>query len=124
MKRKLNGLARQYQAALRKHLKQGPRASLAPAQGLGRRAMTIGLETLDLARIHEQVLVKLVSPGDSPVTRHAIVRQAGTFFANALTPIEKTHRTARETNTDLNLMIRTLSQRSVDLAASNRQLKL
>jgi signal transduction histidine kinase len=124
MKRKLNWLASQYQAALRKHLKQGLRANSGSAQGLGRRAMTIGLETLDLARIHEQALLKLISPGDSPVTRHTMVRQAGTFFADALTPIEKTHRTARDTNAHLSQIIRTLSQRSVDLAASNRQLKI
>src|SRR6266480_5722213 len=102
MKRKLTGLLRQYQAALRKHLKQGPRASLQPPQGLGRRAMIIGLETLDLARIHEQALISLVLPGYSPGTREAMVRRAGIFFAEAITPIEKTHRTARETNTHLN----------------------
>ena len=81
---------------MRKHLKQGPRASLQPAaQGLGRQAMAIGLETLDLARIHEQALITLVLPSYSPGTRDAMVRRAGTFFAEAITPIEKTHRTAR-----------------------------
>jgi len=123
MTRKLTGLSRRYQAALRKHLKQGPRASSAPAQGLGRRAMTIGLETLDLARIHEQALITLVLPSYSPSTREAMVRRAGTFFAEAITPIEKTHRTAREGNGQLIQLNQTLHQRSVDLAASNRRLK-
>ena len=85
--------------------------------------MTIGLETLDLARIHEQALVTLVLPGYSPGTRAAMVRRAGTFFAEAITPIEKTHRTAREANVRLDQMNETLRQRTVDLAASNRQLK-
>jgi signal transduction histidine kinase len=120
---KLTRLSRRYQAALRKHLKQGPRASLQPAQGLGRRAMTIGLETLDLARIHEHALIALVLPSYSPGTRDAMVRRAGTFFAEAITPIEKTHRTAREANVRLNQMIETLNRRSADLADSNRQLK-
>jgi signal transduction histidine kinase len=123
MKRKLTGLSRQYQAVLRKHLKQGPQASLQPARGLGRHAMTLGLETLDLARIHEQALIKLVLPGDPPATRDTMVRRAGTFFAEAVTPIEKTHRTALETNTHLDRLNRTLRQRSADLAASNQQLK-
>src|ERR1700686_803649 len=96
MKRNVTRLSRRYVAALRKHLKQGLRASLLPAHGLGRRAMTFGLETLDLARIHEQALITLVLPSDSPRTRDALVRRAGTFFAEAITPIEKTHRIARE----------------------------
>jgi signal transduction histidine kinase len=123
MTHKLTGLSRHYQAALRKHLKQGPRASLQPAQGLGRRAMTLGLETLDLARMHQQALITLVLPGYSPGTREAMVRRAGTFFAEAITPIEKTHRTVREANVRLTQMIETLNRRSADLDDSNRQLK-
>jgi len=123
MNRKLTGLARKYQAALRKHLEQGPRASLQPAQRLVRQAMTQGLETLDLVRIHERALVKLVLPGDSPATRAAMVRRAGTFFAEAITPIEKVHRTAHETNFHLGQINDALRQRTVSLALSNRQLK-
>ena len=123
MTRKLTGLSRRYQAALRKHLKQGPRASLQPAQGLGRRAMAIGLETLDLARIHERALITLVLPSYSPGTRDAMVRRAGTFFAEAITPIERTHRTAREDNDRLTRMNEKLHRRSAELTESNRRLK-
>ena len=123
MTRKLTWLSRRYQAALRKHLKQGLRANLQPAQGLGRRAMTLGLETLDLARIHQQALITLVLPSYSARTRDAMVRRAGTFFAEAITPIEKIHHAAREANVHLNQMIETLHRRSADLADSNRQLK-
>ena len=123
MKRKLTGLTRQYRAALRKHLKQGPRASLQRAQGLGRQAMALGLETLDLARTHEQALIKLMLPSYSPGARGAMVRRAGTFFAEAITPIEKTHRIAREANTHLSQVNHSLRQRTVELTASNRQLK-
>src|SRR6185503_12404977 len=94
-----------------------------PAKGLGRQAMTLGLATLDLARIHEQALTTVVLPSDSSSRRKGIVRRAGTFFAEAITPIEKTHRTAKEANANLSQMIRTLNQRSVELAASNRQLQ-
>jgi len=123
MGRKLSGLSRRYAAALRQHLNHGPRASLQPAQGLGRRAMALGLETLDLARFHEQALISLVLPGYSPGTRDRMVRRAGTFFAEAITPIEKTHRTAQEANAHLQQMIQTLNRRSVDLVASNRRLQ-
>ena len=123
MKRKLTGLSRQYQAALGKYLKQGPRASLQPAKGLGRQAMALSLETLDLARFHEQALITLVLPTHSPSTRDGMVRRAGTFFAEAITPLEETHRTAHETNVHLRQMKDALRQRTADLAASNRQLK-
>ena len=75
MKRNLNGLSQQYQAALRRHLKQSRPATLQPAKGLGHQAMTIGIETLDLARIHEQALIKLVLPGYSSGTREVMVRR-------------------------------------------------
>ena len=123
MGRKLNGLSQRYVAALRQHLKQGPHADLQPAQGLGRRAMALGLETLDLAKFHERALITLVLPGYSPGTRAEMIRRAGKFFAEAITPIEETHRTAQEANAHLNQMVRTLNQRSIDLAASNRQLQ-
>jgi signal transduction histidine kinase len=119
---KLTGLSRKYQAALRKHLKPGP-ARLQLAKGLGRHAMAIGLETLDLARIHERALIKLVLPKHSPETRKALVRRAGAFFAEAIIPIEKTHRIAQETNIHLAKLTHRLRARTAALAASNRQLK-
>jgi signal transduction histidine kinase len=122
MARKLSGLSKHYVTALRTHLRRGPAASLQPAQGLGRRAMSLGLETLDLARVHEQALITLVVPGDSPGAREAMVRRAGRFFAEAITPIEKTHRTAREANNQLVQLNQALHQRSLELTASNRQL--
>jgi signal transduction histidine kinase len=123
MKHKRNGLARQYQAALRKHLDQGPRASLRPAQGLGLKAMTIGLETLDLAGIHEEALIIAVLPGDSAPKRAALARQAGHFFARAITPLEQVHRTAVETRAQLEQLNRTLRERGAALAASNERLE-
>ena len=123
MNRRLTGLSLQYQATLKEHLEQGPRASLQPAQGLGRQAMGIGLETLDLARVHEQALITLALPGSSSDAREALVRRAGAFFAEAIIPIENTHRAAQENNVHLSQLNHTLRQRGVALAASNRQLK-
>jgi signal transduction histidine kinase len=123
METKLTNLSRRYQAALRRHLQQGPRASLRSADGLGREALDMGLETLDLAKIHEQALVALMSPSHSPGARDGTIRRAQTFFGEALTRIEKTHRAAMEANVRLNQLNRTLHRRTVELAATNRQLK-
>jgi signal transduction histidine kinase len=123
MKRKLFNLSRRYQAALRAHLKQGQQASLAPARGLGDRALAAGLQTLDLARLHEQTLVTEVLPGCPAGKRAALIKQAGVFFAAAVAPIETTHRSALEAAVHLKEFIQTLSQRTVGLAASNLELQ-
>ena len=122
MRRKLFTLARHYQSALQQFLSQGPRTSLHSARKLGRQAIALGLETLDLALVHEQTLVTMVV-GCSVSARDRLIKRAGGFFAEAITPIEDTHRTAQEANIRLGQLNRTLRQRGVDLAASNRQLK-
>jgi len=123
MQNKLTELSRLYLAALQQHLNAGPAPSLEPAQELGRHAMALGLETLDLARIHEIALVTLVLPGYSSSTRDGLMGRAGIFFAEVLTPIEETHRGAREANVQLNHMIAALSQRTRELAESVAELK-
>jgi signal transduction histidine kinase len=123
METKLTRLSQQYAMALRKYLKQGPRASLQPARGLGRKAMALGLETLDLARIHEVALAQLVLPNHSLRTKNGTNKRAEIFFVEASTPIETTHRAARETSGDLNRLTKTLGRRTAELAASGRHLK-
>jgi signal transduction histidine kinase len=124
MKRKLFNMSRRYQAALRKHLKKGPQASLEPARGLGSRALDAGLQTLDLAKLHEQTLVTEVLPGCPAGKRDALIKQAGTFFAAAIIPIEDAHLSAREAAARLKKFIETLSQRTVELASSNLELSM
>ncbi len=116
-------ISRLYQAALQDYLKQGPAMELESALILGRRAMAIGLETLDLARIHEIALVALVLPGYSSSTRDGLMGRAGMFFAETITPLEQTHRGAREANSHLNQVVQALSQRTAELAESVEMLK-
>jgi len=123
MKRKMNDLSRRYLAGLRKHLAKGPRASAKSAERLGRQALSAGLGTLDLAKIHEQVLIALLTPKSSTGSSNGRVAQATVFFAEALAPIEKTRRAAVESNGRLNRMNEVLNRRTVDLATTNRQLQ-
>ena len=90
---------------------------------LGRHAMALGLETLDMARIHEIALVTLVLPQESSSSRASLHSRAGLFFAEVITPIEQTHRGAQEANTHLNLIVRTLNQRTAALADSVTELQ-
>ena len=124
IKSKRAEFSRRYQAALRKHLQQrGRSAALQPAHDLGHLAMTLGLKTLDLARIHEEALTVIILPEAPPAARDGIVRRAGGFFAETITPLEKTHRTAREASVHLTQVIQTLNRRSADLVASNQELQ-
>jgi signal transduction histidine kinase len=124
MKRKLFTLSRRYQNALRTHLKSGRRASPESARGLGSQAMAAGLQTLDLAKLHEHTLVTELLPGCPPGRRAALIKQAGIFFAIAITPIENTQRSAREVTARLQQFVETLSRRTVELAASNLELNM
>jgi len=119
MKQELNGLSQRYVTALRKHLKQGPGASLLPALDVGRQAVVLGLETLELARMHEQALTLLkLSAG-----KNGMAKRAEVFFTEAITPIVETHRAARQNKLDLNRLNQALGRRTAELAASNRQLQ-
>jgi len=119
MKRKLIAMSRRYQSALQRHLKRGPRASLEPAHDLGRQAAALDLETLDMARFHEDALAAL----EASSSKDGYIRKAELFFAEAITPIEKTHRAALETNVHLKKLSQKLGRRNLDLAASHRSLK-
>jgi len=92
---------------------------LKPAVRLGRQAVALGLETLELARIHERALVTLqLLKG-----KHGLIKRAESFFTEALTPIVETHQAARQSKVHLNRLKTTLGQRTEQLANSRRQLQ-
>ena len=116
MKQKLIRLSQQYVAALKKHLRQGSRAipPCEPARRLGREAAALKLETLDVARIHQGALAAL----EASRSRDGVIERAEIFFAEAITPIEETHRAALKANVRLSQLRQTLGRRTMDLAAS------
>ena len=80
--------------------------------------MTLGLGTLDLVRIHGCSLSKLVLPNDPPAAREITVRRAGSFFAEAIVPMEALRRSAIATAVQLNQVNQALVERSAELTAS------
>jgi signal transduction histidine kinase len=95
------------------------RASLQPALGLGRQAVGLGMETLELARVHERAVATLVPSNNG----HQLRRQAENFFTEAISPIVETHRAARQSKMDLNRLTETLDRRTAQLATTNRLLQ-
>ena len=102
---KLSRLSERYVSALRAHFQEGPQEGLRSALSVGRQAAALGLETLDLARVHEFALGMLAVPSSTTGARDDMTREGARFFTEAVIPIEETHRTA------------------LDLAHSNRELK-
>jgi signal transduction histidine kinase len=119
MKQKLISLSQRYVTALQKHLKSRVRMSLQPALALGRQAVALRLETLELARIHERALATL----ELSKSKDGLAKRAEIFFTEAITPIVETHRAARESKIELNRLNGALDRRTAELAVTNRQLK-
>lgn len=119
MKQKIIRLSQRYVTALRRHLQPGVRAGLQPAMRLGRQSVVLGLKTLELARMHEQALVTL----DLSQSKNGRLKQAETFFSEALIPIVETYRAARQSKMDLRRLNETLDRRTQELATANRLLE-
>lgn len=119
-----NKLAAQYLIALKNHIEQASPESLLAAHGLGSLIVSLGLETLDLAKIHDHAVAELVPLGCTKEAHDALAMQAAPFFAEAMLPIEKTHRVALEASTELSRLNLTLAQLTAQLEDSNRELML
>jgi len=111
-----------YLDALGRHLKDEAEADRTSARRLGERALSVKVETLEMAKIHEEALITLVYPLDSPRKRQSMIRRAGVFFAEVMTPLEETRRGAIKASLKLQQMVGKLTQRTVELSTSNRNL--
>ncbi len=119
MKQKLINLSQRYVRSLQKFIRPGPPASLQPALRLGREAVILGLETLELARIHDRAL----TVSDLRKGKDGVARRAEIFFTEAIAPIVETHRAARQNKDELHRLNGTLDRRMADLTATNRRLQ-
>ncbi len=124
IKHKSGALAKPYQQALRRYLGHGAAPPLRSARRLGRQAVAMEMETLDLALIHEQALLDQVLSVDTASTRARIIARADTFFSEAIIPLEEGHQVARSANIRLSRINQALNRRTLDLANSNQRLKL
>jgi signal transduction histidine kinase len=119
MRKKIISLSQRYATALRKHLKICPRGSLRPALKLGRQAVALGLETLELARIHEQAVAELRLPKN----KEGLIKRAEVFFTGAIAPLVEAYRVARKSKNELNRINGILDRRTAELVAANRRLQ-
>jgi two-component system, NarL family, sensor histidine kinase DegS len=123
LKRKINKLSLRYRRELRSRLRRRSGNSSARAQALGHLAVKEGLETLDLASIHEKALVAIMPENCSAADQARTVSEAGAFFLEVLTPIESTHNASLDHVTRLRKANESLVQRTTELSTSNKRLK-
>jgi signal transduction histidine kinase len=90
---------------------------------LGQQAVTIGLENLDLVRIHERALSGLMPRRESSAARNRFTRRAGMFFSEANKPLQKAHRAGSASAVGPDPKSKALDRRTTQLAATNRDLK-
>jgi signal transduction histidine kinase len=120
-----DGFQRRYSAALRHHLRRATEPGPGAAGRLGVRACALGIETLVLAHIHEAALARVAPPtGTGARTRRSQAARAAGFFAEAMAPIEATHRCALDAAAERLRLGRTIARAEVDLATANRRLGL
>ena len=110
-----------YKEALRAHLAQGSRQDAEAIVAIGGQVRAAGLPMLDLAKLHERFLVMDLLPGCAVEKQTALIRKAGNFFAAMIAAAGE----GKEAGGDaarLRKAIESLSSRTVELAAANRQL--
>lgn len=90
-------LQREYDKALAEHLQRGGEEALKRAYEFGRRALGEGSGILDMAALHGQALETRLREKPDP----ELIRRAGEFFAEAMSPFEMTHRAFGEANATL-----------------------
>lgn len=122
MKQKVTLLSRKYEALLAGHLKSKSNSGLKDARALGTEAVSLRLETLDLARIHERAVTGLAGSSSTPA-RGRLLKRAQAFFVEANFAIEQTHLAAAKADLDWSKLNERLHERTSELAISKRDVK-
>lgn len=122
MKNPLSQFSRLYESALANYLNDGNRLAEGSIDKISKRANLLKLKSLDIAAIHEQLLVHELLPKSTTRGRVSLVRHAGTFFAAVVTDVKKSK--AGRYPVDLEKMIALLSVRNVELALAKQRLDL
>ncbi|MFT5105549.1 MAG: signal transduction histidine kinase [Verrucomicrobiales bacterium] len=115
-------LSADYLAALRLLVEGGLEPGLQAAANLGATADKLRLSSLELARIHHAALTAILTIPTFAKDEGFRILRASFFFNEALTPIEKTHRSALESKAELCGTHKNLSQTLEDLLVSQRQM--
>jgi PAS domain S-box-containing protein len=110
-------IVEEYTAALQEYLSWSGEAALQRGYELGRRALGRNLGVLDMAAIHQEALLDVLSADESSL----IARRAADFFMEALSPHEMSRRGAQETVARVRESNAALERRVAERAEALRQ---
>jgi signal transduction histidine kinase len=116
-------LSQQYMVALRNYLADKSEGALHEAYELGRKTIADGLGVIDMAKIHEDVLLAILPKSNTTRESVQVAKVAGAFLTESLSPFEMTHRGFRDANRTLRQLNETLEDRNRQLASANEKLK-
>ena len=119
MKHPQPAFARLYRSALRAHLTGKSEMKAEVISKIGGKVHSSALPMLEFAKFHESFLVMDLLPRGPVAEQAALIHKAGIFFAAVATTNLDVQDTAR-----LGEAIKSLSVRTVELAAANLQLSL
>ncbi len=112
-----------YRKALTHYLLKREPLHVLPALELGHQAAKLGMETLELAQIHEQSVLSSLPPGCSARIREGVNTRAQIFFDETNSAIEKTHKVALKKEGRVNKLTQTLQSRTAESKVSLQRLK-
>ncbi len=96
MKTSSERYAERYLVSLRTFLADDQTSKAGRAGQLGRQAVRLGMGTVELANVHEQALLAVISPVHTEEDGSATILRAGTFFRDVLTPVAATQSSAAD----------------------------
>lgn len=114
--------SRRYLVVLRKHMKHGFVTRVHPTIAMGHKAKALGLELLDVAKVHEQALMKLTPEGTSIPARRRLGEKARLFFIEIVAALENGHYSVASSTARVMKLTQTLRRRTVESSASTRRL--
>ncbi len=82
----------EYRSSLREYAAGGGEPALGRAYELGRRALTEQKSLVEMASLHHQAVLALVSGAESKERREELLCSSGEFLAECLSPYEMAHR--------------------------------
>ena len=117
-------LRKQYMSALQDYLEEGKEKSLESAYELGRKAIADGRGILDMAAVHQDVLVTVLPQALKQGEIKETLKKAAQFFSESIAPFEMTFRGFHDSITELYKVNKILEQsemkfRSVVQAAND-----
>ena len=113
-----SALVARYAVTLAAYVAREDEEALQRAYEIGRKALNLGLGVMDVARLHQEALVRLVTRGPTRPADARWTAAVETFLMETLSAFEVAHRGFRDACERLERLNATLQQRHRDLAVS------